>query len=895
MLWVRRIWVWLRTAFHHERAVQRLDDEFQFHLEQQIAENVAKGMNQEDARHAALRCFGNPMLLKDQARDTWRCNLLEWIGKDFHHAARSLRNSPLFTLMVVLSLALGIGANTAIFTLLYAALWKPLAVEKPQEIFQLLRIASTGDFVGESSYSYVLFQHLREVANPWTEIFATETPGPRKFGLNTESTERIAGEAVSANFFSVLRITPKLGRVLESRDDSVLGGNHVAVLSYAFWVRRFRSNPSVVGKTIYYEETPYTVVGVAQPGFSGIEAELAVEVWIPVTSSVEDKAWLTSPGVNWLKLVARLRPDARPAVQSLIESTFRRYVTDTLLPRASGEYKQSLESQRVTLRPAGSGLASMGREYEKPLLVLFAIVALVLLISCANVANLIMARNGARQQEMMVRRALGATRWRIVCQLFTENLLLSLLGATFAVILANWGTHFLVTMLPQSPLPIAFDLGPGLAMLGFATTTAVITAVLFGLGPALGAAREGTGANFRSGQRIIGGFFHGRFLLAGQLALSLPLLVGAELFVDTLHNLKASDLGFHAEGVVTFDTSFPKGTPEYRMRQDFRQIKEQLESHAGVTVASYAWPDVYGLGGWSNGVEVEGHQSGVKEDNEVGMIAVGPGFFESIGLCLLQGRYLNSQDQTGKPPVAAVNESFARYYFGTNSAIGKYIELAGEPQIRREIVGVVRDARHYGVRERIWPIVYVPEWAEDGGSFLVRTSLNAQAVSGIVRAEAAEADKAMEVGRIRPLEKDVDELISRERLTATLSSASAALACLLAAIGLYGVLAYSISRRTNEFGIRIALGAQRTDIQGLVLRQTLPMILAGVGIGVAVAFGLTRALSAIISGMLFGIHPTDISLFIGATGALIAIALVAGLVPARRASQIDPIVALRHD
>jgi predicted permease len=438
---------------------------------------------------------------------------------------------------------------------------------------------------------------------------------------------------------------------------------------------------------------------------------------------------------------------------------------------------------------------------------------------------------------------------------------------------------------------MAFNLQLDYVVFGFSTGVAVATAILFGLGPALRASREKLEMTLHSGQRVIGSAWGGRLLLAGQLALSLPLLVGAGLFVETLHNLKSSDLGFNAEHVMTFHLSYLKGTSQDRLHQACAEIKQRLESHPGVIVASYG-SSVYEDGGWSGSVDVIGNPSPGK-DNDVGLISAGPGFFEAIGLGLLQGRYLNSQDQAEEPPVAVVNESFARHYFGSNPATGQRIKLGFEPQIIREIVGVVRDAKHYGVRERVWRMVYLP--ARQGDSFFVRSTLNTQLLSGAIRADVMASDKVLQIEEVQPLETIVNDMISQERLTALLSSAFGALACLIAAIGLYGVVAYGVSRRTNEFGIRMALGAQRRDIRRLVLRQTLGVTLAGVAVGIAVALGLARTLAATIAGMLYGIQSTDISLFVGATVSLIAVALVAALLPARRATHVDPLVALRYE
>jgi predicted permease len=814
------------------------------------------------------------------------------LAQDLRYALRQLRKNPGFTAVAVLTLALGIGANTAIFTLLHASLWSPLPVSNPKEIFHVMRASSEGDFAGEFSYSYPLFQQFSKIASPLGEVFATELVGSQKFGLNGVSDQRVAGEAVSGNFFSVLNVGPIVGRVLEPRDDDVIGGNHVAVLSYAFWKRRFQSDVSVLGRRILYNETPYSVVGIARPGFTGIEPGASVDVWVPVTAAAADGGWPPDPNISWLHLLVRLSDGVDPRrAQAMFETAFRTHVADALLPSATPRFKQMLEAQHITVRPAASGLATTGRKYEKPLLVLFAVVTVVLLICCANIANLILARNSARRREIVVRLALGASRARIAWQLFTENLTLSLLGAFVGLLLSVWATHVLVSLLPTSSLPMAFHLQPDFVVFSFTAGVAVATAILFGLGPALRTSREKVEMSLHGGQRIIGSAWSGRLLLASQLALSLPLLVGAGLFVDTLHNLKSSDLGFYAENVVTFDLSYPKGTSDDRLRQACAEIKQRLESHPGVTVASYG-SSVYGDGGWSGSVDVIGNPSpGI--DNDVGLISAAPGFFKAIGLGLLQGRYLDSQDQAEKPPVALVNESFARHYFGLNSAIGQRIKLSFEPQIIREIVGVVHDAKHYGVRERVWRMVYLP--TRKGETFFVRSNLNTQLLSGTIRADVAASDKVLQIEEIRPLEAVVNDMISQERLTALLSSAFGVLACLIAAIGLYGVVAYGVSRRTNEFGIRMALGAQRVDIRTLVLRQTLAVILCGVAIGIGGAFVVLRLLSSTINGMLYGIEPTDISLFVGATISLVAIALLAAFLPARRAAKVDPMVALRYE
>jgi predicted permease len=890
--WLYTIPLRLRSLFRWEQADQELDEELRDHLERRTEEYVAIGMGPEEAHRRALLDLGGVEQTKEKCRDARGVTWIQNFVRDLRFGLRMLRKTPSFTAVAILTLALGIGANTAIFTLLHASLWTPLPVSDPKEIFHIMRASSDGDFEGEFSYSYPLFQQFSKVASPWGEVFATEVVGPRKFGLSGISDQRVAGEAVSANYFSVLNVGPIVGRVLEAQDDNALGGNHVAVLSYAFWKRQFQSDTSVLGRMIFYDETPYTIVGVARPGFTGIEPEVSVDVWVPATAAAAERGWPLDPNISWLHLLIRLngRVDSSRA-QAIFEAAFRTHVADTLLPGLSPRFKQMIEAQHITVRPATSGLATTGRKYEKPLLVLFVVVAIVLLISCANIANLILARNAARHHEIVLRLALGASPARIARQLFTENLTLSLSGAFVGLLLSVWGTRVLVSMLPASPLAVAFSLRPDFDVFSFTAGVAVATAILSGLGPALLTSREKLEVSLHGGRRVIGSAWSGRFLLAGQLALSLPLLVGAGLFIDTLHNLKSSDLGFHAENVVTFDLSYPKGTSQSRFGQVCAEIKQRLESHPGVIVASYSSPSVYGKGGWSGGVDVIGNPSSGKD--EVGMISAGPGFFEAIGLGLLQGRYLSSLDQADKPPVAVINESFARHYFGSSSAIGQHIKLRFQPQIIREIVGVVRDAKHYGVRERVWDMVYLP--AQKGDSFFVRSNLNTNLLVSMIGADVAASDRTLQLQEIRPFETVLNDMISQERLTALLSSAFGVLACLIATIGLYGVVAYGVSRRTNEFGIRMALGAQRGIILTLVVRQTLAVILCGVAIGIGGAFVVVRVLSTTIDGMLYGIKSTDISLFMGTTISLAAIALLAALLPAWRASRVDPMIALRNE
>jgi putative ABC transport system permease protein len=785
----------------------------------------------------------------------------------------------------VLSLALGIGANTAVFTLLYASLWKPLPVKEPGQIVHLMRgnPATSGD---KPNYSYKLFGLIAEAAHPYGDVIAKSTYGQRKFGLDISSSERVIGEAVSGNYFAVLRVDPMVGRVFEPQDDTVVGGNRVAVLSYAFWTRRFSADAAVIGRTVYYKETPYTVIGVAGRGFAGVEAEAAVDVWVPIATDLPKRA-LTSPNYNSLRLLARLRPSTNPTlVQAVVDRVFRSHIESEILPNLPLHFRGPASAQHLIVRPASAGFAAMGRRYERPLIILLGVVALVLLISCGNVANLMMARNSARAHEIHVRLALGARRGRIVGQLFAGSLLLAFAGAAGGVALGMWGCRLLVGLLPQSTITLAFDFRPNLIVLGFTGAIAIATALLFGVAPALRAACANKGVQLRSGPRSTGRTLAARILVGGQLALSLLLLIAAGLFLGTVRNFKAIDLGFRSDHLITFNLSFPRGTPPERLRQTYAQVRSGLEASPGVISASYDTG-----GGWSATAEIEGQPASPGEDNEVGVIAAGPGWFETIGLGLLEGRYLTERDAADAPAVAVVNARLAHRFFGSTSPLGRRMRFnigVDRPQVR-QIVGVVRDAKHYGVKARDWPMVFVRTLRE--GTFLVRTQGDITGISNTIRAIVAASGRDAQVEWIRPYREVINDSLDRERMIAALSAVFGGLATLLAAIGMYGVLAYGVSCRTGELGIRMALGAQRSDVQWLIFRQTASMVAVGTSAGLIAAFASTR----LVATMLYGVKPVDATVFAGAALVLASVAALAGWMPARRASRIEPMVALRYE
>jgi putative ABC transport system permease protein len=551
------------------RREQEIEKELRFHIENQAEENVRAGMAPGEARRQAILLFGGPTQIREECRELRTLHWLRTLWADVRYAVRTLQASPVFAVTAVVSIGLGIGANAAIFTLLHAALWKPLPVARPGELFHLVR----SDFETQDwSYSWVLYQEIRDAVAPYGKLFARGSVGPRRFSIGATEQERVIGEAISGDYFSALEVKSAAGRLLDPKDDEA--PQPVIVLSQSFWARRFHADPSIIGRTVQYEEMPFRVIGIAQAGFRGVDAGIVTDVWVPV--KVVDKQFVAD-GIssNWLRAMVRTK-DAS-AAQGAIEGRFRRHIAEEELPRATAtRYLQSLKSQRIGLRPAASGLASEGRPYERALIVLMGIVGVVLLISCANVASLLLARNVSRRHEIAIRMALGAGRARLASQLLSESLTLALAGTAIGLGIGIGGCRLLLQLLPPSRVPLDFDLRPDRTVLAFAALMAIATALLCGAGPVWRAWRSGTDGLRHDGMRVTERSFGRKLLVAGQLALSLILVAGAGLFLKTLHGLAATDLGFRPEQVMAFEISFPRAAPKEHRAQVAREVLERL-------------------------------------------------------------------------------------------------------------------------------------------------------------------------------------------------------------------------------------------------------------------------------------------------------------------------------
>jgi predicted permease len=868
------------------RRERELEKELRFHIENQVEENLRAGMTPEEARRQAILAFGSPAAIGEECRELRTFHWFGTIAGDLRYALRSFRSSPLFACTAITSIALGIGANAAIFTLLHAALWKPLPVPHPAELFDAIRIDSASE---EPSYSWPLYEELREAASPYGRLFARGSAGLRRFSTGGAEQERVIGEAVSADYFSALEIQPFAGRLIDRHDEDTR--QPVAVLSYTFWTRRFHADSSVLGKVVQYNEMPFRIVGVAQTGFEGIDAGVPTELWVPV--EVVDSRFVAD-GIrsNWLAVMVRTKN--APAVQAAIKGRFERHVAEELLPQATVQrYRESLKSQSIRLRPAASGLGSRTRTYERALLVLMAIVCVVMAISCANVANLLLARNLSRRNELAVRVALGAGRARLASQLLTESLLLAIAGSAAGLAIGEAGCRWVLHLLPSSPLPLSFNLHPDATVLTLTALAALVTAVVCGAGPVLQMWRSGADGLRHDGRRITARSFGRKLLVAGQLALSLVLVAGAGLFLRNLHGLATTDLGFRPERVMTFEFAFPHAASREHQAQVHEEIFEQLAAQR--FQVTYTSPGVYEDGGWSRTLSVvDGKRLPPSGDTEVQMLAVGPEFFEVLGIQRLAGRAFDHHDRRGRPLVAIVNETFARKFFPGISPVGHQVDNGQWKGPMVEIVGVVRDVRHMGVKRRALPAMYWPALQMDGfdlGTLLVRARLPHAELARLVRAELQKADSTAQVAYTTTLEETVDSMISSERLIAFLSTAFGGLAILLAAIGLYGVMAYTMSRRTSEIGIRMALGAQPADIRWLALSESFRLVAVGVIAGVPVALACGR----LVQGLLYGTSPADPWVFITAAVVMVAVTLLAGWLPASRAAGTDPNSALRQE
>jgi predicted permease len=901
---IARVTSWLRVSSRRAGFEREMRDEMRIHLELYQEDLRRRGVPEEEARRRAVAEFGSVDARTEECRDAVGLRLVDELRGDVGYAFRLLRRSPAFTLVALLSLGLGIGANTAIFSLVDIVLVKTLPVDDPQRLFFVDN--SAGRFGGGSGPPYPCFELLRD-HNRFLSGIAAFAPRMVKVSIDGVP-EQVRGLYASGSYFDVLGVRPSHGRMLTPADDSEpgRGGPHgaVAVISDGFWTRRFGRDPAVLGKHVQVGTHSATIVGVTPPGFFGLQAGTPVDITIPMMLVDDGLQSLQAKKSWWMSVIGRVAPGATPEqARADLEALWDGYMTDVGIPRD----KRGAFSG-IALVPAARGANALRETYAEPLMIVMAIVGVVLLIGCANVANLLLARATARQTEMAVRLAIGASRGRLIRQLLTEGIVLVTLGAGAGLLFARWGASFLVAMLAGPAERVVLEPHFDLRVLGFTAGVSVATALLFSLAPALRATRVDAAKPGAAGATTTHNHL-GRTLVVVQVTLSVLLLCGAALFLRTLHNLNSAASGFERDGVVTMKieatvpgrTVPPKTPAEYRadharLGAIWSGFIERVREVPGVSSAAVAAMNP--LSGWFRGVRIaiHGPVQGPEKDRGVSLNQVTDGYFEATGIRLLAGRLFTPRDRSGSPRVAILNETAARAFFGAESPLGRTVNFPGQRVADEfEIVGVVADTRYKDLRTPDARMAYLPlEQAIDpitSAVVAVRGPGDVTRLAQSIRAIATETVPGGFVAEIVTMAQVVEMSLVRERMLAMLATFFAALALILACIGLYGVVAYRVARRTREIGIRIAVGASQPSVVWMMVRETLLLVIIGSALGTLASL----AANLYIAGQLFGVTPRDPVAIVAALSVLGIVTMAAGYVPARRASRIDPVRALRTE
>jgi predicted permease len=880
-----------------------LDREMQSHIAERAEALVAQGMSEDQALREARRRFGHVQQQKETTRDADIVVWLESLLADVRYALRALRLSPGFTFVAVLSIGLGVGANTAIFSLINAVMLKSLPVPHAEELVRVVRLAENdqGEREAGSTFTNPLWEEVRDHQDA-VDVFAH---GTSQFNLaNGGEARRIDGNWVSGSYFPVLGARPLAGRLLARGDDS-RGCPAVAVVSSGFAAREYGAPQGAVGRTVSLDGHPFEIVGVTEPSFFGVEVGSRVQVYAPICSEAilrGSASALDRRSHWWLQLMGRPRNQYTTAQVTARLAGASPAIHAATLP---ADWPASIQADylKTTLgvEPAATGYSDVRASYREALFALMVVVAVVLLIACANVAHLLLARAATRQREMALRLALGAGRGRLIRQLLTESVLLALLGSALGAVFARWASGFMVRLLANRNTRVWLDLGLDLRVLGFTIGVAALTGVLFGLVPAWRATRiapqsalqvQGRGAATGPGRAAVT-----KGLVVGQVALSLVLLVAAGLLLRSFHKLVTLDPGFERAGVLLVAMDVENaGYPESQRLSVYRDMLERLRAIPGVRSASASLITPVSGTGWNGDIEAEGFVPKGEHDGVVWFNGASDGFFATMGTRRIAGRDFGPQDVANGTPVAIINESLARKLFGNSNPVGKVFRTRHGRGLDppTEVIGVVQDAKYRSLKDDETATAYVPltqtELWGSSMNFELRTDGDPAALSPVVRNLAGEVNHAISLDFVT-LSQQVASSLARPRLLATLSAFFGALALLLAMVGLYGTVAYSVARRQNEIGIRLALGAERLRVVRMILGEVGRLMAAGAVLGVLLALAATRLLSA----FLFGLTATDPATLAFSVVALAAVAIAAGALPAWRAARLDPMAALRGE
>ena len=873
----------LRSLFGRRVFDEQLEADLRFHLEQATDEYISRGLSPADARRAALKAFGNPADLMEDVREGSMWIWLERLGQDFRYGLRGFRRTPALTATVVLSLALGIGANTAIFSLFNTLVLRPLPVRDPATLFQVLH---RGDGGPSQSSTYALYDHLKSHSKTIAGAFQVDPTSTMRVLVAGEA-ELVLGQEVTDEYFNVLGIRPVIGSVIESRNDRVSTPNRVAVLGHAYWVRRFGRDPGVLGRAMTIDDMPYTIIGVTPPEFFGLQVGRRVDVSIPLDGSEEPTFWKSRA------LMVRLKDGvSREVAAADLSVAFQQYLSadKTMSDRARAQGFKSLE-----LVPSSSGLSEFRDRYGKPVVAMLALVFVLLVLGCANLASLFLARAATRQGDLSVCLALGASRTRLARQALSEGLLLSIAGGALGVLAAWWGVNVLVAFLPDFGASADLQVSPDRNVLIFSLIATMLTGLGIGAAPALLARRVDIRNMLWVAGRTVGlGGATFNALVVVQVALSTVLVVAATLFAVTLSNLRTQPLGFVAEGVLTLTVDADGTDVEGpRLSEVHRQILQKLQVLPGVQHASFATIPPLSSNEDGKPIAIPGVTFSSPDDGVLQVNTVGPDFFETFGVRILEGRGITASDHQSAAQVAVVSESMARYYFPGGDPIGRRMDVGrGRAGGQIEIVGVAADVRYRDLRTPAPRIVYVAAFqreAEEETVFAIRSGGDPSIWAQPAKHEIQAVLPAMLITDVKTLAAQRDERLVNERLLALLSGCFGGLALLLAAIGVYGVVTYSVTRRTAELGLRIALGAHRAGLLWLVIRGTLTLVVVAVVLGVGAAF----MTSSLLASFMFGVQAADLWVYCVTTMLLIGVGVLSTVAPTLRAMRIDPVETLR--
>lgn len=902
--WLSSIRLRLRTLAKSRQLDRDLQDEMAFHLAMREHKLQERGAGAEEARYAAHRAFGNVVRIREKTRTLWTFRWLEELAQDLRYAGRSLRHSTALATVVVLSLALGIGANTAIFSLMDAVMLRLLPVQHPEQLVRVERQFAKAGAPMTGSFTNALWEALRDQQNVFAGAFAW---GSTFFDLAQGGEVRNAnGIFVSGDYFSTLGVQPAAGRLLNATDDR-RGCASIAVLSYGFWESHFGTASNVLGQTITLNRHPFQIIGVSAPGFYGVDVGTKFDIAVPVCSAAifdGQRSRLDRRSWWWLSIIGRVKPGLTPGQVKSGLAAVSPAVMRAALPQdwPSKEQEQFLHIQLATV-PAATGTSFLRSSFAEPLNILMAIVALVLLIACANIASLMLARATARNKELAIRKALGASRGRLIRQLLTESLLLSVLGAMLGLLFARWGSALLVRDLSSGRQVVALDLTLDSRVLGFTAAIAIFTGILVGLLPAL----RSTGVSLTEamkGSHVVNEegrarFRAGKWIVASQIALCLVLLIGGGLLLRSFVKLTTLDLGFDRSNVLLVRTNFKTvQIPAAQQEATYDEIGRRLRALPGVLSESRSIMSPISSFVWNSILHADSNMAPTGDDAVAYFNFITPHYFTTMHSPLLRGRNFTEGDTKDSPPVAVVNETLARKFYPGMDALGRHFRVdpePGQPKPLIEIVGIVKDAKYGSPREDTYPTAFFPITqmpAEPGmeRTYELRTATPPMSLGPAVQNAVADISKEIPL-EFETLATQVDESLVQERLLAKLSGFFGGLALLLAMIGLYGVLSYLVTQRQTEFGIRMALGAQPHSILRLVLRDLVTIL----GIGVAAGIGIALATVTLLQKMLFGLAPRDAETIVIAVCLLSAMAIIAGAIPARRAARVDPMVAIRYE